>query len=329
MDPICRKGFQYENNVFYALPSPNTRHRRASIDELRTFFRAKASILDQPVNWFKAQLLHYGLPPTDHKSTAAMPLLDALNRDELEVPFHVDVLQLEMKREWERQVKEKEKAKKKSTGTKGVKRKIDDEGVAVSCAGLNLNINLRLGQGDQKKVMVKEEEVAPHGYYSSSLRPGRHGYRMQQPPSNLPSSRVTLGLLNGNYKIDSQAFDTRNSGMILCLDGSSIWGEFQLGPIEGILFMPNRPYQIMYAGEGSCFFEWRARDTEMDHVSCGSGEIRFLGNGSVEGSFCGLLPFGYEDCEFWGLRTSGKNETRAARDAWSMRAEYQDLGDEF
>lgn len=74
------------------IKAPQTRHPRATTPELRTFFRTKASILDQPADWFKAQLLHYGLQPTDHKSTAAMRLLKALKRKELEVPLHVKVI---------------------------------------------------------------------------------------------------------------------------------------------------------------------------------------------------------------------------------------------
>ncbi|KAG2006529.1 hypothetical protein GB937_008679 [Aspergillus fischeri] len=57
-----------------------------------------------------------------------------------------------------------------------------------------------------------------------------------------------------------------------------------------------------------------------------TGEMRFLGNGEIEETF--NVPDTYTDyigCNFWGNRTSDKNETQAPRDAWSMRDEWHTI----
>ncbi|KAL4805541.1 hypothetical protein BDV18DRAFT_141218 [Aspergillus unguis] len=141
----------------------------------------------------------------------------------------------------------------------------------------------------------------------------------------------TLGLLNGSYKIDADSVETRNSGMILCLEKDSIWGEFQLGPIEGVFFMRDRPWEVSVSGHGGCTFEWRGVDsmdgyTYVDPLCW--GEMRFLGDGLVEGTFYNCIPDldeGQNACDFWGNRISGKNETKAPRDAWSIRDEFFSL----
>ncbi|KAL4970055.1 uncharacterized protein BDV14DRAFT_164206 [Aspergillus stella-maris] len=120
--------------------------------------------------------------------------------------------------------------------------------------------------------------------------------------------------------------------MILCLEKTSIWGEFQLGDMEGVLFMRDRPWEVSISDHGGCVFEWRGVDQSTGDIYANSdehwGEMRFLGNGDIEGTFYNVISDKGDqlDCEFWGHRTSGRNETRAPRGAYSIRDEYFELG---
>jgi hypothetical protein len=148
---------------------------------------------------------------------------------------------------------------------------------------------------------------------------------------------VSLGLLNGNYKINAHGLNW-DSGMSLCLDGTSAWGEFKIGDMEGVFFMPERPWNITRLNNGGRPFEWRGIERRVD---CGyygpkcTGEMRFLGDGNVAGTFYCVIPDDdigdgeLFDCDFSGYRTSGKNETRPHRSAWSLREEFLQLGSEY
>ncbi|RHZ56027.1 sorting nexin-3 [Aspergillus thermomutatus] len=336
--PVTRGGFEYYNHEFYAI-SNNKPYRRYSVAELKAFFfssSSKTSVQDQPAHWYRAQLLHYGLQPSDRKGTAMLRLVDALNHDTLEVPAHIQRLEKELKQEWDANQK-----RAKETSRKPAKRKantasedaIDQNDLAAilaaaRAAGPSLNINVNLGiahdgkgQPPLKRIKTEEKqrkEAKPRE------KPAQTNYgEISKGDSKIPQTqRISLGLLNGSYKIDSQEVNTRNSGMILCLDRTSIWGEFQIGELEGILFMPQRPYQVTSSSEGGCFFKWRGVDQVSGEVyadpSC-TGEMRFLGNGEIEGTFSNVpdMYTDYIDCHFWGHRTSDKNEARAPRDAWT------------
>jgi hypothetical protein len=52
--------------------------------------------------------------------------------------------------------------------------------------------------------------------------------------------------------------------MSLCLDGTSIWGEFQLGDMEGVFFMPERPWNITRSSNGRCPFGRRGAERQVD-----------------------------------------------------------------
>ncbi|KAF7157718.1 hypothetical protein CNMCM6106_003571 [Aspergillus hiratsukae] len=328
--PVTRGGFEYYNHEFYAI-SNNKPYRRHSVAELKAFFfssSSKTSVQDQPAHWYRAQLLHYGLQPSDRKGTAMLRLLDALNHDKLEVPAHLKKLEKELKQEWNANQK-----RAKATSCKSAKRKantapedaIDQNGLAAILAaaktgGPSLNINVNVGIVEDRKDQVSSKRIKIEEKQRKEEKPkvksAQTNYR------EIPQThRISLGLLNGSYKIDSQEVNTRNSGIILCLDKTSIWGEFQIGELEGILFMPQRPYQVTSSGEGGCAFKWRGVDQISGEVhanpSC-TGEMRFLGNGEIEGTFNNVPDTysDYIDCHFWGNRTSDKNETRAPRDAW-------------
>ncbi|KAJ9306463.1 hypothetical protein DTO217A2_4009 [Paecilomyces variotii] len=171
--PVSRENFHYSNGDFYVTSSNQNQHRRATIPELQALFHPlpgqPPTVKDPPAHWYKAQLLHYGLQPSDNKGTAAKRLLDALNQGRLEIPVNLQQLERYLKKEWdsnERKARKElaaaEKAKKAKEGTvtlkqtgKGIKRKAADDGqdiaaaiVAAGLKGINantVNINVNLG----------------------------------------------------------------------------------------------------------------------------------------------------------------------------------------
>jgi hypothetical protein len=153
--PVTRDGFEYYNHEFYAI-SNDKPYRRYSVAELKAFFfssSSKTSVQDQPAHWYRAQLLHYGLQPSDRKGTAMLRLVDALNQDTLEVPPHLKRLEKELKREWDANQK-----RAKGTSCEPAKSKantasedaIDQNDLAAilaaaRAAGPSLNVNVNLG----------------------------------------------------------------------------------------------------------------------------------------------------------------------------------------
>ncbi|KAL9106002.1 MAG: hypothetical protein Q9227_008910 [Pyrenula ochraceoflavens] len=131
-----------------------------------------------------------------------------------------------------------------------------------------------------------------------------------------------LGLINGRYTVDAPSLDDwemfhgEEFSLILCLEGSSIWGAYDFGMHSGIIHLPTRPWSSSY---DLVPFSWRGRENSEGQMSFGSnnqGWIQFLGNGRIKGMInC------YGKAEFTGIRDSG-GVTRAPRDARSMRSEW-------
>jgi hypothetical protein len=194
--PVTRDGFEYYNHEFYAI-SNDKPYRRYSVAELKAFLfssSSKTSVQDQAAHWYRAQLLHYGLQPSDRKGTAMLRLVDALNQDTLEVPPHLRRLEKELKREWDANQK-----RAKGTSCKPAKSKantasedaIDQNDLAAilaaaRAAGPSLNVNVNLGiVGDrngqlplqrikteekQRKIEIPREKRAQTNYGEVSKR---------------------------------------------------------------------------------------------------------------------------------------------------------------
>lgn len=127
-----------------------------------------------------------------------------------------------------------------------------------------------------------------------------------------------IGLLNGRYDInitDGMAIDDIELSLVLTLNGSQLWGSFELGCVRGILNLPQRPYQPSY---DPLDFIWRGREDGLGKISFGNnhrGHMKFLGDGRIEAEIDDY------DIVFTGRRISGGN-TRSEIDAASMRAEW-------
>ncbi|KAF9000279.1 hypothetical protein BDQ17DRAFT_684853 [Cyathus striatus] len=118
--PVRRDGFSYYEGVFYA-HIDNCRHERSNAETLHNLLTYEApgptltkagkiakrqpeAHKDPPCHFYRAQLMHYGLPGLKAKQPAKKRLLAAIKDGSdgktLEVPHDILKLENEMKEEW-------------------------------------------------------------------------------------------------------------------------------------------------------------------------------------------------------------------------------------
>lgn len=106
--PISRDRFHYNGDLYVEVGNLN-RHKRASIAEISAFLRPDLTkSKGKPINskdevghWYTAQLIHYGLPPTQDKARAKIRLLEALNASKLVVPPEIKKLEDSLHKEYQ------------------------------------------------------------------------------------------------------------------------------------------------------------------------------------------------------------------------------------
>ena len=137
--------------------------------------------------------------------------------------------------------------------------------------------------------------------------------------SSLPSP-PSLGLINGLYDLFcptvSENWSHDDLTLTLTLDGTTIWGAYDLGMFSGIIFLPSRPWQA--SSNHPLPFTWRGRENGEGEMSFGhgcEGEIWFLGDGEIEGWISV-----YGRCEFRGVRRAEAGT--AVRPKGHMKAEW-------
>lgn len=130
-----------------------------------------------------------------------------------------------------------------------------------------------------------------------------------------------VGFINGIYDLScdtmEREWDCTDLTLTLSLEGTTVWGAYDLGMFSGILFLPHRPWQ---ASKEPLPFTWRGRENgecEMSFEHGCQGEISFLGKGHVEGWISV-----YGKCSFRGVRRTGAG-AGTARPARSMRDEWE------
>lgn len=114
--PVEKDGFAYAGDTLYAEASSHNRHRRATLPELKELFQptsgTKSGAKDPAAHWYEAQLIHYGLPPSKTKSVAKVRLLDAFNKGGMAVPQHLQKLETELKKQWNKNERQARKERK-------------------------------------------------------------------------------------------------------------------------------------------------------------------------------------------------------------------------
>ena len=118
---------------------------------------------------------------------------------------------------------------------------------------------------------------------------------------SLAPNPLSLGLINGIYDLScpevSRNWPCENLTLNLTLDGTAVWGAYDLEAFSGTLFLLSRRWQ---ASNNPLPFTWRGRKSGEGQMSFGygcDGELSFLGNGEIEGWISV-----YGRCEFRGVR---------------------------
>ena len=179
--------------------------------------------------------------------------------------------------------------------------------------------------GAQKEAKPKKEpkvkNESPAKPPSSKIKPEPGTDSSPRVPKPSSSSSSPLGLINGIYDLScptvEREWSCHDLTLVLSLDGTSVWGAYDLDAFTGIIFLPHRPWQA--SSTVSHEFTWRGRETGEGEMSFGDGcegGISFLGNGRIEG-WIGV----YGRCEFEGVRrVEGGTMVRSSR---SMRDEWE------
>ncbi|CAI7602943.1 unnamed protein product [Penicillium discolor] len=146
------------------------------------------------------------------------------------------------------------------------------------------------------------------------------------PPSPPRTLKRTLGLLNGTYEVRSpdiedqwpRAMPFDGITLSLRLNGREMWGTYEFGAFEGVMWMPERPMRPSF---DRMPFKWRGRETgegEMSFDDNQEGWIEFLGDGDIVGmiSCCGDLHF------------RGQRINSSVRTASDLREEWDGYNEE-
>ncbi|KAJ3189269.1 hypothetical protein HDU85_002897 [Gaertneriomyces sp. JEL0708] len=152
------------------------------------------------------------------------------------------------------------------------------------------------------------------------------------PPYTMEATQHTqelkpLGLLNGRYDLTSDEvsdqyahFDDEDFSLVLTLNGTELWGKFDLGIVSGIMHIPQRPFASSHE---SIPFKWRGREDQgsIMYGDDNTGWIKFLGDGRVEGKL------NYMSVDFRGVRWANQG-TRSEIQAAEMKREWSDYSHE-
>ncbi|KAB5582589.1 hypothetical protein GE09DRAFT_1211229 [Coniochaeta sp. 2T2.1] len=136
----------------------------------------------------------------------------------------------------------------------------------------------------------------------------------------------SLGPFNGHYSLTSDTVSGEwpmygdEFSLTLTLSGQQLWGSFDLGIVEGVLRINQRPYG---PSEGDVVeFRWRGRETSEGQVMySNTGWMRFLGGGGVEGEL------DYPSIGFEGQRDEGQG-TRSGVPVAEMRSMWEGYSEE-
>ncbi|KAK8094558.1 hypothetical protein PG997_001243 [Apiospora hydei] len=139
-----------------------------------------------------------------------------------------------------------------------------------------------------------DEPPPPYSEYAgpdySSPRNNRSGYSSSdQSSSRYRSPERSSADSSSPWPFHGEEFD-----LVLTLAGSNLWGHFDLGVVEGVFFLDQRPWQ---SSHDELSFIWRGREHEgpIIYGNSNRGWIKFLGGG--------------RGIEFYGDRLPGQSTT--------------------
>ena len=148
--PISRDGFHYNGDLYVEVGNLN-RHKRASIAEITALLRPDLTkskgkstpSKDEVGHWYTAQLIHYGLPPSQDKARAKVRLLEALNASKLIVPPEIKKLEDLLQKEYQAAERKAKAAYKKANNlsTEGNSKKRKQPEPPSTTVNVNLNLS--------------------------------------------------------------------------------------------------------------------------------------------------------------------------------------------
>lgn len=138
---------------------------------------------------------------------------------------------------------------------------------------------------------------------------------------------LPLGLLNGDYDISSRYIASEwpdigsDLSLTLTLDGPRLWGRFDLGAIEGVLLINERPRESSVR-RVPFIYRGKEDDGPVYYGNSNEGWIRFLGGGRIQGYF------DYQGVTFRGERvprqgTTSRISASRMQDEWSGYSERE------
>ncbi|EJD37631.1 hypothetical protein AURDEDRAFT_173294 [Auricularia subglabra TFB-10046 SS5] len=258
---------------------------------------------DQSVEFYRAQMVHYGLASQNATREAAKV---ALGATKLAVPNAL--LEIEAK----------------------LKKLYDAENDKMRRAAIDKQRAEEAAEDARRKKRDRDEEDLIKNVLGDQP-PGKRAKAGKPKASNRP---INLDTVSGVYtlvapKVASN-WETPYDGIIFKLalspKRSHIWGSFDFGPFEGTL----RSTSSLTAPDGTIRFHWRGRDTGSGESTYGPdnvGSIQFLPGGKIKGELV------WDCCSgaiaFAGVRNSEKTlNTEDEDDVRGWKDEYWRLNEE-
>ncbi|KAJ7461491.1 hypothetical protein FB451DRAFT_1371227 [Mycena latifolia] len=275
--PIQRDGFSYHGTNFYVQAASRRRIHRADASRLHALltYTAPPPLLtkagkvakrqprpheDESEEFYAAQVVHYGLPPTTTKAAAKRALLAAFGgKTTLEVPARIVKLAEDMAKEY---------------------------GAANKVAKARYLEEKRLGEAkeaERRSKRKREIDVAIGEFLqeTGNERPVKKG---KTQPAQLQANGELSGKFNvlAPFLTEQWEDDTRDPMWLkLCPSSTAahLWGAFDFGVISGVL-RSTAPLPTC-VGEAAAF-KWRGRESGTGESTFGADNvvrITFLGGG--------------------------------------------------
>ncbi|PNP37188.1 hypothetical protein TGAMA5MH_10919 [Trichoderma gamsii] len=172
-------------------------------------------------------------------------------------------------------------------------------------------------QNDDNHSNLSEDSPPPYSEY----------YGEDEIDKNDKAALAPLGALNGRYDISSPYVTNEwpdcgsDFELDLTISGSKLWGQSDLGLIEGLIYFEERPRR---SSNKTVPFRWRGYETGENSGFAGDrneGWIRFLGGGRIKGYF------DYQRIYFQGQRKSGQR-TKSGIDVSTLQSKWDKFEEE-
>ncbi|KZV94566.1 hypothetical protein EXIGLDRAFT_766983 [Exidia glandulosa HHB12029] len=270
---------------------------------------------DEPLSFYRAQCLHYGLKPFATKPTAKKHLLAGLSGGKtLEVPANMVKMRQEMQAEWtaaqkvaEAKARELEEAETRAREEK----KKQDAALFAAIIGPSSTV----AAGSKKRKASSSAGAAATSKKSKAVK-------KLSSSDTAAQYRIVAPYLSSQW-----SFATRGEMWLKMSPsrrtGRHLWMSFDFGAVAGIMRGAAPPTQTNVA----CTFAWRgsshAGEGELMHGKGNRGTITFLGDGKIRGTMSGS---GLGDYEFVGERVDKPNVVWAMSVA-AWKSSYRAIND--